>query len=163
LKSGVLISLRPRRNLIPPSYGTLGLAPEDLARHIAYDIGAAAVAEHLARAASRAGAVTRYSRLLIDPQSRRAEPDAGDAAFRRAHRAAMPPWMTRDRVAHRALLRRRITGHRGFHRRRRRRGEAPVLLAIHSFTQAWKSVRGPARGRVVGQGPEIGLRAAARS
>ena len=56
-KSGVLILCDHAANLIPPSYGTLGLTPEDLARHIAYDIGAAAVAEHLARALRGAGSV----------------------------------------------------------------------------------------------------------
>src|SRR5262249_13670065 len=65
--TGVLILCDHAANLIPSDYGTLGLAPEDLARHIAYDIGAAAVAEHLARALRAPALLTRYSRLLIDP------------------------------------------------------------------------------------------------
>ena len=37
-------------NRLPPEYGTLGLDPVDLERHIAYDIGIAGVARHLSAA-----------------------------------------------------------------------------------------------------------------
>ena len=46
---GILILCDHAENRIPAAYGTLGLRPEDLNRHIAYDIGAAAVAERLAQ------------------------------------------------------------------------------------------------------------------
>jgi len=72
--SGVLILCDHAANLIPSDYGTLGLTPEDLARHIAYDIGAAPVAEHLARALQAPALLTRYSRLLIDPNRGRDDP-----------------------------------------------------------------------------------------
>jgi predicted N-formylglutamate amidohydrolase/dipeptidyl aminopeptidase/acylaminoacyl peptidase len=52
--------------VIPRSLGTLGLSEPDLERHIAWDIGAAQVAEHLARALSGFLIVQTYSRLVID-------------------------------------------------------------------------------------------------
>ena len=54
--------LRPRRQPLPPAYGTLGLPPEEFHRHIAYDIGAAGVTERLARSPERSGAAHALSR-----------------------------------------------------------------------------------------------------
>ncbi|MFU8835997.1 N-formylglutamate amidohydrolase [Roseovarius autotrophicus] len=47
--------------------GTLGIAPEDMARHIAYDVGAAGLAQALARALDAPLIATNFSRLVIDP------------------------------------------------------------------------------------------------
>ena len=143
-KSGVLVLCDHAANLIPPAYGTLGLTPEDLARHIAYDIGAAAVAEHLARALQAPALLTRYSRLLIDPNRGRDDPTLvmqlsdgrivpGNAAVDEAEIAARierfyAPY-------HQAIAAAIDAGVAA--------GKPPVLLAIHSFTQAWKSVPRP--------------------
>lgn len=54
--------------------GTLGLAPEDMARHIAYDVGALGVARALARALEGPVIATDYSRLVIDPNRGEADP-----------------------------------------------------------------------------------------
>lgn len=51
---------------IPEEYRGLGLATEDLSRHIAWDIGAAQVAEALAQALDAPLVMAGYSRLLID-------------------------------------------------------------------------------------------------
>jgi predicted N-formylglutamate amidohydrolase len=47
--------------------GDLGLAPADMARHIAYDPGAAGVARRLAERLEAPLAQTTFSRLVIDP------------------------------------------------------------------------------------------------
>ncbi|MEI4233314.1 N-formylglutamate amidohydrolase [Roseovarius sp. D22-M7] len=47
--------------------GGLGLAAADMARHIAYDIGAAGLARALARALECPAILTDFSRLVIDP------------------------------------------------------------------------------------------------
>ena len=73
-KSGVLLLCDHAENTIPPAYGSLGLSAEDLGRHIAYDIGAAAVTELLARALDAPALLTQYSRLLIDPNRGREDP-----------------------------------------------------------------------------------------
>src|SRR3954447_13335636 len=50
----------------PKALGTLGVGPEDLRRHIAYDIGAAAVTRRLSVRFDAAAVLSGYSRLVID-------------------------------------------------------------------------------------------------
>ena len=49
------------------NYGTLGLPAVDLEAHIAYDIGAADLTRRLAARLDAPALLTRFSRLLIDP------------------------------------------------------------------------------------------------
>ncbi len=65
--AGLLIVCDHAGNAFPDGYGTLGLPEEQLRRHIAYDIGAAAITEQLARALGVPAVLTNFSRLLIDP------------------------------------------------------------------------------------------------
>lgn len=53
-------------NRMPRRLGSLGLAAAELERHIAYDIGAAPLAEALARRLDAPLFMTGYSRLVID-------------------------------------------------------------------------------------------------
>ena len=143
-RSGVLVLCDHAANLIPPAYGTLGLTPEDLARHIAYDIGAAPVAEYLAWALRAPALLTRYSRLLIDPNRGRDDPTLvmqlsdgrivpGNAAVDEAEiEARIARFYAPYHQAIAAAIDLEVAA-----------GKPPVLLAIHSFTQAWKSVPRP--------------------
>lgn len=56
-------------NLLPDwlSNGTLGLSATHMARHIAYDIGAAGVALHLADQLDATLIMANFSRLVVDP------------------------------------------------------------------------------------------------
>ena len=54
-------------NRIPDEYGGLGLDPRQFERHIAYDIGAAALTHGLARRLGATAVLSCFSRLLIDP------------------------------------------------------------------------------------------------
>ncbi len=47
--------------------GTLGLPPEDMARHIAYDVGAAGLTRALAARLNSPAILSDFSRLVIDP------------------------------------------------------------------------------------------------
>ncbi len=51
---------------IPKGLRSLGVAAEDLQRHIAWDIGAAGVAVKLAEALDAFAILSGYSRLVID-------------------------------------------------------------------------------------------------
>lgn len=62
----VLIADHAGRSL-PDSYGTLGLAPREFDRHIAYDIGVEKVTRRLAALTGAPAIMARFSRLLIDP------------------------------------------------------------------------------------------------
>lgn len=56
-------------NIVPPwvDGGTLGLGPEDMGRHIAYDVGAAGVSLRLGDMLGAPVVLSNYSRLVIDP------------------------------------------------------------------------------------------------
>lgn len=53
-------------NFIPPSFGALGLPKEDLAKHIAWDPGAAGVARHMSDLLDATLIESGVSRLVID-------------------------------------------------------------------------------------------------
>ncbi|MEM9383936.1 MAG: N-formylglutamate amidohydrolase [Pseudomonadota bacterium] len=52
---------------VPTALDRLGLNDEGLSRHVAWDIGAAAVTRHLARLLDAPAVLSNYSRLVIDP------------------------------------------------------------------------------------------------
>lgn len=56
-------------NSVPPeiAQGTLGVSDADMARHIAFDIGAAGVAIRLAELLDAPAILSNFSRLVIDP------------------------------------------------------------------------------------------------
>jgi predicted N-formylglutamate amidohydrolase len=61
---------------LPSSLGTLGLSPEDLHAHIAWDIGAAGVARYVSAALDATLFLQRYSRLVIDCNRPLGAPDS---------------------------------------------------------------------------------------
>src|SRR5262249_59071186 len=65
--AGLILLCDHAGNAIPAAYGSLGLPPEQLARHIAYDIRAAEGTRRLAAALGVPAVMTPYSRLLIHP------------------------------------------------------------------------------------------------
>lgn len=54
--------------------GDLGLPPEEMGRHIAWDIGAAGLARALARRLDSPAILSRFSRLVIDPNRGEEDP-----------------------------------------------------------------------------------------
>ncbi len=64
-----LITCDHASNAVPPfvSNGCLGVAPADMARHIAYDVGAAGLARGLGQHLNAPVILSRFSRLVIDP------------------------------------------------------------------------------------------------
>ena len=64
--AAVLLVCDHASNALPASYETLGLDPEFLDRHIAFDIGAADITRRMSRALDAPAVLSGYSRLLID-------------------------------------------------------------------------------------------------
>ena len=64
--SPFLLTCDHAANRIPRALGTLGLPPSELDRHIAWDIGAAAVTRGLAARLNCTAVLQNYSRLVID-------------------------------------------------------------------------------------------------
>jgi len=67
--SRFLLTCDHATNRVPPdvSGGDLGIKAEDMARHIAYDVGAAGLTEALAEALDAPAILSDFSRLVIDP------------------------------------------------------------------------------------------------
>jgi len=141
---GLILLCDHAGNAMPPGYGTLGLPPEQLKRHIAYDIGAAAVTRALAAALQVPAVLTRYSRLLIDPNRGRDDPTL---IMRLSDGAVVPGNRKLDAVEREERLR---LYYEPYHRAVDEvidsfleAGVAPVLLSIHSFTESWKLLPRP--------------------
>ena len=131
-------------NTLPAGYGTLGLAPGELERHIAYDIGALAVTKGIARALGVPAIATRVSRLLIDVNRGLDDP----TLIMRISDGAVVPGNCHLDEAERAERVRLY--YEPYHLAIDKMIEActaagvpPVLLSIHSFTESWKGVRRP--------------------
>ncbi|WP_224816889.1 N-formylglutamate amidohydrolase [Hasllibacter sp. MH4015] len=115
--------------------GDLGLPPADMARHIAYDVGAAGVARALADALDAPVALSRFSRLVIDPN--RGEDDP--TLLMQIYDGSIIP---ANRGASAAEIERRLNRfHRPYHAALRGLIEGrddPILVAIHSFTRQFR-------------------------
>jgi predicted N-formylglutamate amidohydrolase len=141
---GLILLCDHAGNTIPPGYGTLGLPPEQLERHIAYDIGAAAVTRGLAGALGVPAVMTRFSRLLIDPNRGRDDP----TLIMRLSDGAVIPGNRKVGAAERE--KRLGLYYEPYHRaiddaidHFLEAGVTPLLLSIHSFTESWKELARP--------------------
>jgi predicted N-formylglutamate amidohydrolase len=141
---GLLILCDHAGNALPEGYGTLGLPPEQLQRHIAYDIGAAPIARALSATLGAPAVMTRYSRLLIDPNRGPDDP----TLIMRISDGAVIPGNRRVDAAERTKRIRQY--YEPYHRavaavidRCLADGPPPALLSVHSFTESWKEVSRP--------------------
>jgi predicted N-formylglutamate amidohydrolase len=111
--------------------GDLGLPAADMARHIAYDVGAAGVARALAAALDAPAILSDFSRLVIDPN--RSEDDP--TLCMKLYDGTIIP---ANRHADAAEVERRLDlFHRPYHRgiaRLLATRAKPVIVAVHSFT-----------------------------
>jgi predicted N-formylglutamate amidohydrolase len=138
-ESGALILCDHASNAVPPDLGDLGLPEVEFQRHIAYDIGAAAVTRSLARRLGAPAILTRFSRLVIDPNRGRDDPtlvmrlsdgavvpgNAGADAAEVERRIARfyEPY---DEAISAAIARALAAGH------------PPAIVTVHSFTPIWR-------------------------
>lgn len=137
--SGVLLLCDHASNAVPPDLGDLGLPHTEFQRHIAYDIGAAGVTRSLARRLDAPAVLTRFSRLIIDPNRGRDDP----TLVMRLSDGAVVPGNARiseeevqDRIRRfydpydaavlAAIGRAMAEGH------------PPVIVTVHSFTPIWR-------------------------
>lgn len=111
--------------------GTLGIAPADMARHIAYDVGAAGLTAVLAERLDAPAILSDFSRLVIDPN--RGEDDP--TLLMRLYDGTVIPT---NRLADAAERERRLNRlHRPYHQALAwlaGRHPARCICAIHSFT-----------------------------
>jgi predicted N-formylglutamate amidohydrolase len=124
-------------NVVPEAVngGCLGLPDEEMARHIAYDVGARGLTLELARLLDAPALMTCFSRLVIDPN--RGEDDP--TLVMRVYDGTVIP--ANRHVAEGEIRRRMQTYHRPYHLaidaaidRMQAAGRRPALVAVHSFT-----------------------------
>jgi predicted N-formylglutamate amidohydrolase len=143
--SGLVLLADHATNIVPDHYGRLGLPETAFSRHIAYDIGIEALTRSLARRLEVPAVMSRFSRLLIDPN--RGEDDP--TIIMRISDGAIIPGnhpITPEEWQHRIE-----TYHRPYHRAvsdviasvAAASGKAPLVLSLHSYTPAWKGVPRP--------------------
>ncbi|MEO1197680.1 MAG: N-formylglutamate amidohydrolase [Pseudomonadota bacterium] len=144
IDSGLLLLCDHASNALPARYGSLGLPRSELERHIGYDIGVAPITRALSERLNAPALLTRFSRLLIDPNRGADDPtlvmrlsegtvipgnatiNDAEIAYRRA--AFYDPY---NRAIDRKLTEMAATG------------VPPAVFSIHSFTPVYKGVERP--------------------
>jgi predicted N-formylglutamate amidohydrolase len=135
-RTALLLICDHATNRVPAEFGGgLGLPAEEMGRHIAYDIGARGVTLELARLLDVPAVLTRFSRLVIDPN--RGEDDP--TLLMRLYDGTIIPGNRHLRPGERE--RRLEAYHRPYHRAIKARldaiaadGGTPALVSIHSYT-----------------------------
>jgi len=146
--SRVILTCDHASNRVPRRLARLGLSDEVLARHIGWDIGAAAVTRRLVPALGAAAVLASYSRLVIDcnrdPEDPSSIPAASDGVIVPGNRELSAKGRHARRaeifVPYHAALTQLIEATMA-------RGAVPALISIHSFTP---SLGGKARPWHVG-------------
>jgi predicted N-formylglutamate amidohydrolase len=139
VESGILLLCDHASNAVPPDLGDLGLPESQFQRHIAYDIGAAAVTRFLAKRLDAPALLTQFSRLIIDPNRGRDDPTL---VMRLSDGAVVPGNARVDE----AEVQRRIARfydpydaaisdaiHKAM-----AAGHPPVIVTVHSYTPVWR-------------------------
>ncbi len=120
---------------VPRALGTLGLDEAQLAQHIGWDIGAAAVTRALALRLDAPAILAGYSRLVIDCNRDPEDPTSSAAVSDGTAIPGNTDLGLPARAARRAQI---FTPYHAAIAARlgawRRQGQVPVLLSIHSFT-----------------------------
>jgi predicted N-formylglutamate amidohydrolase len=120
---------------IPRKLGSLGLSSTDLGRHIAWDIGAAAVAVELAVRLDAFAILQSYSRLVIDCNR---QPGSAQSILRLSETTPIPG---NEAVTPSDSAARERELFRPYHDRirteldaRKARRQPTILISVHSFT-----------------------------
>ena len=149
-QSGLLILCDHAQATIPAEFNALGLCAEQLSRHIAYDIGAEAVSRLLATQLGCPAVLSRFSRLLIDPNRGIDDPTL---VMRIADGALIPGNARIDQAGIEARIERFYRPYDDAITRSiaamRASGKNPVILAIHSYTPEMKGIPRPWHATII--------------
>ncbi len=142
--SPILLICEHASRRLPDRYGTLGLNPEQLESHIAWDPGALGVAQELSRLLDAPLVHATVSRLVYDLNR---DPSAPDSIWTLSERTAIPGNQNLD-PAERAFRVREV--YDAFHgavdsfiEPRVQSGQTRSIVTIHSFTPVYRDVPRP--------------------
>ncbi len=139
LDAGVLFICDHASNAVPGAYAALGLPPAEFERHIAYDIGAAAVTRRLAELIGAPAILSRFSRLLIDPNRGADDPtlvmQLSDGAIIPGNAGVSDEEIERRLALYWRPYRYAISQSV---EAMMKSGPIPAILSIHSFTPTWR-------------------------
>ena len=132
-----LVTCDHASNRVPAEIGggSLGIGPQDMARHIAWDVGAGGLAEALGRLLDSPVIATDFSRLVIDPNRGEEDP----TLVMKLYDGTIIPG--NRQVAAAEVERRLALLHRPYHAALARlaaRAADTVIVAVHSFTPCLK-------------------------
>ena len=142
--AGLVLVADHASNHVPPDLDDLGLPPSEFARHIAFDIGVAPLARALAARLGVPAVLSRFSRLVIDPNRGDDDPTL---VMRLSDGAVVPGNARLDAAGKQARIDRfwrpyddalTATIDAAF-----AAGRPPILFSLHSFTPIWRGVPRP--------------------
>jgi predicted N-formylglutamate amidohydrolase len=134
-KAALVIVCDHASNALPPEIGDLGVGAKDMQRHIAWDIGAAAIACHLVEIFDAPAVLCGTSRLVIDCNRKLRDPTLippiSDGIIVPANQGLSPEQRQRRIEAYfqsyhqacREMIEARCS-----------KGERPLFLSVHSMT-----------------------------
>ncbi len=128
-----LVSCDHATNIIPDWVhgGDLGLPAADMGRHIAYDIGAAEVTRQLAGLLNSPAILSRFSRLVVDPNRGEDDPTI---MMRLYDGTIIPGNRNADEAEKEERLQRLYRPYHAAYADLASKMTDPVICAIHSFT-----------------------------
>lgn len=130
---------------IPRALRSLGLDETELARHIAWDIGAAEVTRHLSGILNAPAVISHFSRLVVDP-NRKPEDESSIPAVSDGVRVPGNEMLTADErrarfetffYPYQNAIRQTLDA------RAQQSDVEPVLISLHSFTPVMEGIERP--------------------
>lgn len=136
----IIIACDHASNRIPKALNNLGLAEEELLRHIAWDIGAAQVAKLVAESLQATLLTNNYSRLVVDCNRYLSDPSAFSSLSDTTEIVGNQNLSEFDKAQRAESI--YYAYHRAIHKELDRHcsdEQCPVLISIHSFTPELRS------------------------
>jgi len=144
LAAGVLFICDHAANALPDGCETLELPRHELDRHIAYDIGAAWITRRLAALFHAPAVLSRYSRLLIDPNRGADDPtlimQIADGTVIPGNAGIGASEIERRRLKYWQPYRAAVSFMIGA---MLKKGPPPAIISLHTFTPFWRGRRRP--------------------
>jgi len=143
-RSPILLICEHASNHLPSRYGTLGLGPQELESHIAWDPGALGVAKGLSRLLDAPLIHASVSRLVLDLNR---DPSAPDSIWTLSERTTIPGNLDLDPQERARRVREVYEPFHGavdaFTDARKAAGQVRAVVSIHSFTPVYRDVPRP--------------------